>query len=117
MFIFHVLSYVLCHLVPVFGVLLMPKLHMVIWPLRGWHWSQSCVALPSTTIGIVSVIFCLPLIFPFSIVRALGTDWGSLKMALESAHKSWGMHMPVEVVGWLRSTSFGGCLQGYTWDY
>ena len=48
-------------------------------------WSQSFVALPSTTIGKESVIFCLPLLFPFSIVRALGTDWESLKMALESA--------------------------------
>ena len=71
-------------------------------------WSQSCVALPTTTIGVASVIFCLPILFLFSIVRALGTDWESLKMAFESADKSWGTCIPVEVVGWLGSTSVRG---------
>ena len=64
--------------------------------------------MPTTTIGMASVIFHLPLLFPFSIVKALGTDWGSLKMAFESACKFWGIHVPVEVVGWLGSTSVGG---------
>ena len=50
----------------------------------------------------------LPLLFPFSIVRALGTDLGSLKIALESAYESWDTQMPLEVVGWSGSTSVGG---------
>ena len=56
----------------------------------------------------VSLMLCLPLPFPFSIVKALGTDLGSLKIALESAYESWGTHVPLEVVGWSGSTSVGG---------
>ena len=48
----------------------------------------------------------LPLTFP--IVKALGTDLGSLKIALESAYESGGTHVPLEVVDWSGSTSVGG---------
>ena len=54
----------------------------------------------------VSLMLHLPL--PFPIVRALGTDLGSLKIALESAHKSCGTCVLLEVVGWSGSTSVGG---------
>ena len=50
--------------------------------------SQSWVASPYTTIGMVSVLLHLPLPLPFSIVKALGTVLGSLKIALESAYGS-----------------------------
>ena len=35
----------------------------------------------------------LPL--PFPIVKALGTDLGSLKITLESVYESWGTHVPL----------------------
>ena len=59
--------------------------------------------MPTTTIGMALVILCLPLPFPFCIVKAWGTDWGSLTMAFVSLCKSWGTHVPVDVVGWLGS--------------
>ena len=55
----------------------------------------------------VSLMLHLPL--PFPIVRAfLGTDLGSLIIALESAHKSCSTHVPLEVVGWSGLTSVRG---------
>ena len=54
----------------------------------------------------VSLILHLPL--PFPIVKALGTDLGSLKTAFESAPKFCGTHVPLEVVGWSGSMSVGG---------
>ena len=54
----------------------------------------------------VSVMLHLP--FPCTIVKALGTVLGSLKIGLESAYESWGTRMPLEVVGWSGSTSVGG---------
>ena len=50
--------------------------------------SQSGFALPSTTIGIASVMLCLLLPFCFCIVNAWGTDWGSLTTVFASAHVS-----------------------------
>ena len=107
MFIFHVLSSVLCHLVSVFEVLLIPKLCMVVWPLEGMAFGHK-VELHCQLQLLASVIFCLPLLFPFCIVKALGTYCGSLKMAFDSVCKSWVMCVPVEVVGSLGSTSVRG---------
>ena len=70
-------------------------------------WFQSCVALPTTTIGMVSMILHLPLPFSFCIVSAFGTDWGSHTLA--SAFKSRDMRVPVDVEGWLLS------VRGSTW--
>ena len=53
-----------------------------------------------------SLMLHLPL--PFPIVKALGTDLGSPKIALESVYESWGTHVPLEVVGRSGSTSVGG---------
>ena len=53
----------------------------------------------------VSLILHLPL--PFPIVKALGTDLGSLNIALASAHNSCTC-VPVEVKGWSGLTSVGG---------
>ena len=63
--------------------------------------------MPTTTIGMASVMLHLPLpfCFCFCIVKAWGTDWGSLTMAFASVHKSWGTHVPVDVVGWLGSVA------------
>ena len=64
-------------------------------------WFQSCVALPTTIIGMVSVILCLPLPFSFCIVSAFATNCGS--HTLMSVFKSSGTHVPVDVEGWLLS--------------
>ena len=54
----------------------------------------------------VSLMLHFPL--PFPIVKTLGTDLGSHKIAFESADKFCGTHVPLEVVGWSGSTSVGG---------
>ena len=82
---------------------------MEVWLLRGMAFVPRIgLHHHKNTIGMVSLMLHLLLPFPFSIVKALGTDLGSLKIALESAYESWGTCMPLKVVGWSGSMSVGG---------
>ena len=81
----------------------MPKLHMVVCFWRGRHLFPKLSCIANHNYGMASVMLHLPLLFLFLYSQSLGTDWGSFTMAFASACKSWGPHVPVDVVGWLES--------------